>query len=60
MDFDPERPYGKGATIITQDNIQHAQAARAARQRIQQGRGTPQDIDLVNGREQFIKNIRRG
>ena len=57
MDFDEKHPFGKGATIITPDNIALAQAARAARNRIASGQGTPADHDLVNGREEFIKKI---
>lgn len=60
MDFNPDSPYGKGAILITPDNIKMAIAARAAEQRIKRGQGTPQDFDLVQGRRDFEKKVREG
>ncbi|MGH2619835.1 MAG: hypothetical protein ACRDHG_04605 [Anaerolineales bacterium] len=59
-EFNPDQPYGKGALIITQDNIDHAVRELAARRRIQSGTGSPEDYDIVNGRQAMIEKIRGG
>jgi hypothetical protein len=48
---------GKGSTVvgITPDNIALAQAARRARQKMQQGKADIEDVQLVEGREELIQ-----
>lgn len=58
-EFDERHPFGKGATIITQDNITYAQAARAARQRIRNGTASADDVLFVNEREALIQKAVR-
>ncbi len=57
--FNPDRPFGKGATIVTKDNIDASQDALQARRRIERGEGRPGDRELLDGREAFIKNARQ-
>lgn len=54
--FDEKHPFGKQATVVTQDNIAMASAARAARKAIAEGRATAEDHILVAERERLIKH----
>ena len=54
-EFNEKHPFGKGATVVTPDNIDMAQRTRAARRAISEGRGTSEDHALVNERERLIK-----
>ena len=58
-EFNERHPFGKGATIITEDNISHAQAARAARARIKNGTASAEDVQFVNEREALIRKAAR-
>ena len=53
-EFNPERPFGKGATVVTLDNIEASQDALAARRRVERGQAQPGDRELLKGRETFI------
>jgi hypothetical protein len=53
--YDEKHPFGKGAIVISQDNISHAEMRRSARNRINHGQGTPQDYELVSGAEALIQ-----
>jgi hypothetical protein len=53
--YNERQPFGKGATVISPDNISHAEMRRAARTRIERGRGTPEDYEMVAGAEAMIQ-----
>lgn len=65
MAWDHKNPWGKpgpNSTIvpITQDNIAHAEFARAARKRIAEGKGTLEDFEFVDDRERMIRDGLQG
>jgi hypothetical protein len=53
--FNEKHPFGKGATVVSSDNIAHAQMRRMARKAMEQGSATPEQIELVNSSEMLIK-----
>lgn len=53
--FNEKHPFGKGATVVSSDNIAHAQMRRAARQAMERGTATPAQIELVHSAEVLIK-----
>lgn len=53
--YNEKHPFGKGATVISEENHQFAMMRRAARQRIQQGRGTAEDRAFLADAERLIK-----
>lgn len=58
--FNEKHPFGKGATVVSEDNIVHAQARRAARNRIMNGRGTPEDYVAIQETEMLIRQVAEG
>jgi methionine-rich copper-binding protein CopC len=53
--FNEKHPFGKGATVVSSDNIAHAQMRRMARKAMEQGSATPEQIELVHSSEMLIK-----
>ncbi len=54
-EFNPDRPFGKKATVVTLDNIEASEEALRARRRVETNRAQPGDRELLKGRETFIK-----
>ena len=53
--FNEKHPFGKGSTVVSEDNIVHAKLRRSARIAMEHGKATPAQIELVNSAETLIK-----
>ncbi len=53
--FNEKHPFGKGATVVSQENYEFALMRRAARNRIEAGVGTPEDRLMLAEAERLIK-----
>jgi len=60
VEYNERYPFGKKATIVTQDNADASIDALAARRRIQHGRAMPGDRELVQGRQASIDRVVQG
>lgn len=58
--YSEKHPFGKGATVITQDNIIKAQERLAAKRRLEAGRGTPEDRIMLAEAEALLDKVRNG
>ena len=56
-EYNERYPFGKNATVVTQDNINASVDALAARRRIQHGVPQPGDRELVQGRQASIDRV---
>ncbi len=46
-EFSAEAPWGRGATVVTEDNVIHSRVRHAAIMAMRQGRATPEQAALV-------------
>ena len=58
--FSEKNPFGKGATVITQDNIDAARIRYDAAQRLKHGRGTAEDRMILAEAEALLQKVREG
>lgn len=53
--YNEKHPFGKGATVVSADNISYAMQRRHAHKAKEQGTATPEQIELIHSSEMLIR-----